>query len=72
MTVEVLVNGDSLRPWPIERPGMFVLERAVPEAEKYLIELRVSPTFQAPPDVRRIGVNIGMVRLLPRDRDNLC
>jgi SAM-dependent methyltransferase len=72
LTVAVWVNGEPLKSWPIGRPGLFVLESAVPDAEKYLVELRVSPTFQALPDVRQIGVNIGMVRLLPRDAGDRC
>ena len=68
LSLAISVNGAALPPSPIDRPGMFVIEADVPAAARYTIEFRPSATFSPPPpDVRAIGVNIGMVRLIPRE-----
>jgi len=68
LTVNVAVNGNALPPAPIDRPGLFVIERDVPAAAKHVVELRPSSTFRPPPpDGRALGLNVGMVRLVPRE-----
>jgi ubiquinone/menaquinone biosynthesis C-methylase UbiE len=67
LTVALTVNGEPMPVRTVDRPGLFVLEYDVPDAARYTLELRVSPTFSAPPDQRVLGVNIGMIRLVPRD-----
>ena len=65
--VELLVNGEQAGRWAINRPGMFVVEADIPEADEYRLDIRVAPTFQIPPDARDIGVNFSMLRLIPRE-----
>ena len=63
--VEVFVNGLPLKAWPLDRNGLFALEANLPEAERYEIEIRVSPVWRAPNDDRELSVNFGMLRLIP-------
>ena len=69
-TVEAFVNGVSLHKWRLERPGMFVLELDVPDADRYDIELEAGPSWQSPPDQRVLTVSFGMLRLVPREPDH--
>lgn len=65
--VVLCANGRELGQWSIDRPGLFVVEADVAGAERYQLEIQVAPTFTAPPDVRPIGANISMIRLIPRE-----
>jgi hypothetical protein len=46
---------------------LFVVETDVPEVEEYALEILISPTIQCPPDERIFGINISMMRLIPRE-----
>jgi hypothetical protein len=67
--VTLAVNGAGLGEWSLTRPGMFVLEADVDVASRYEVEIQVAPAFTAPPDVRPIGANFSMVRLIPREEN---
>ena len=58
-------NGVEVGRTVFERAGLFVFEADLPPASEYEIEIRVSPTWEAPPDDRLFGVNVGMIRLTP-------
>jgi hypothetical protein len=60
-------NGAEVGRTVFERAGLFVFEADLPPAPQYEIEIRVSPTWEAPPDDRLFGVNIGMIRLTPAE-----
>jgi len=64
VSLEVRANGRSVCRKRLERTGLFVLEADLAPAQDYLIELLASPVWQAPPDDRRLTVNISMVRLI--------
>ncbi len=65
--LSVFVNGASLPPMRLERPGLFVLEADLPPAANYQIRIKCSQVFTAPPDLREFSVTVSMVRLIPRD-----
>ncbi|MFN7924814.1 MAG: class I SAM-dependent methyltransferase [Bryobacteraceae bacterium] len=67
LQVAVRVNGVDLETFRLDRNGLFVLEADVPDASEYLVELRASPKWQAPPDERWFTVNVGMLRLVARE-----
>jgi ubiquinone/menaquinone biosynthesis C-methylase UbiE len=64
-TVEVFVNGLPLKAWLLDRNGLFALEANLPAAERYEVDIRVSPVWSAPNDDRELSVNFGMLRLIP-------
>jgi hypothetical protein len=57
------VNGVMLGEWPLERPGLFVLEKELPAATEYQLEITASPVWQAPNDSRKLSVNLSLLRL---------
>lgn len=63
--VEVFVNGLPLKAWPLDRNGLFALEANLPAAERYELDIRVSPVWKGPNDDRELSVNFGMLRLIP-------
>lgn len=65
--IEVLANGQTVARQAFDRPGLFVVEADLMEAEKYQIEIRAAPSFTAPPDQRPITATVSMVRLIARD-----
>jgi SAM-dependent methyltransferase len=65
--VDVTVNGVPLETFRLDRCGLFVLEADLPDAAEYVVELKASPQWQAPPDERWFTVNLGMLRLVDRD-----
>ena len=67
VTVALSVNGQPLKQWTLDRVGLFILEADVPEAPEYLLDIKASPRWQAPPDDRWFTVNLGMIRLVDRE-----
>lgn len=65
--VEIFSNGQRVAQEALDRPGLFVLEADVEDAERYDVEIQIAPAFTAPPDVRPLTANISMIRLIPRD-----
>jgi hypothetical protein len=63
--VELRANGRMVAREIIERPGLFVIEAALPDAEEYTVEIAAAPSWQIPEDDRIFTVNISMIRLLP-------
>ena len=63
--VEVFANGLPIKAWPLDRNGLFALEANLPAADRYEIDIRVSPIWRAPNDSRDLSVNFGMIRLIP-------
>jgi SAM-dependent methyltransferase len=63
--VEVFVNGLPHKAWTLDRNGLFALETNLPAAERYDLEIRVSPIWRAQNDDRDLSVNLGMIRLIP-------
>jgi hypothetical protein len=64
--IELAVNGEVVSRHSLDRPGLFIIEADVADAEKYQLEIQVTPAFTAPPDVRPISARISMIRLIPR------
>jgi len=69
--VQLRANGQTAGEWKLDRPGLFILEAPLPEAETYTVEILVSPTFpepnQKPGEGRELSVNLSLLRLLPRE-----
>ncbi|MCS6952294.1 MAG: class I SAM-dependent methyltransferase [Bryobacterales bacterium] len=64
MRVEIRANGHRAGRWTLRRPGLFVLEARLPAAPEYIVEILAEPVWTAPPDLRPLTVNIGLLRLL--------
>jgi len=67
LRVELAANGRRVARQTIERPGLFIIEADLPEAEEYTIEIAASPTWSVPEDDRTFTVNISMIRLVPAE-----
>jgi ubiquinone/menaquinone biosynthesis C-methylase UbiE len=65
--IAAIVNGVRAGAWELDRPGLFVLEADLPEAEEYTVEIQASPVFMVPEDDRRFTVNLSMIRLVERE-----
>jgi len=65
--IQVSANGVKVAEHTLSRAGLFVVEADPPDAAEYLIEIAASPVWQAPPDDRLFTVNLGMIRLVPRE-----
>jgi ubiquinone/menaquinone biosynthesis C-methylase UbiE len=62
--VRASVNGTRVGAWKLDRPGLFVLETELPDAEEYLLEIEANPTWTVPTDERIFTVNLSMIRLV--------
>lgn len=62
--IRIAINGAPLRNFPLDRPGLFVLEADLPHAPCYDIEIQASHTFTVPTDDRVFSVSLSMVRLI--------
>jgi ubiquinone/menaquinone biosynthesis C-methylase UbiE len=62
----VIVNGELIETWKLDRTGLLILEADLSDAQTYTVELHVSPTWQVPTDDRTFTINVGMIRLVPR------
>jgi hypothetical protein len=62
--IEIRANGQQVYSQPLTRPGLFLIEAPLPDAEKYTIELSASPCYQVPPDERWFTVNLSFMRLV--------
>ncbi len=60
-------NGQRLGEWRLERPGLFIVEADLPDAEEYRIDINAGPTWTVPTDDRVFTVNLSMIRLTPRE-----
>jgi len=65
----VRANGRDLGARTLDRPGLFVYEADLPEADQYRIEIAAEPRWQAPGDDRVFTVNLSMIRLAPRETE---
>jgi hypothetical protein len=63
----VSVNGQRAGESVLDRAGLFIFEADIPDAPEYLVEIHASPVWTAPGDDRQFTVNLGMLRLVPRD-----
>jgi hypothetical protein len=61
------VNGEATGSWKLDRPGLFVVEADIPDAEEYRVEIQATPSWSVPTDDRVFTVNVSMIRLVPRD-----
>ena len=59
------VNGQMAGDWKLERPGLFIVEADLPEADEYRIDIQAGPCFSVPTDDRTFTVNLSMLRLVP-------
>ena len=66
--VRATVNGAQVGVWKLDRPGLFVLESDLPEADEYVVEIEASPTFTVATDDRTFSVNLSMIRLVTADQ----
>jgi len=60
-------NGATVGRMVLSRPGLFVFEADLPEADEYRIEISASPAWQAPGEDRIFTINVSMIRLIPRE-----
>ena len=65
--VELAVNGERVAAQTIDRPGLFIIEADIPDAQDYRLEIHGSPVYRAPGDDREFSVNISMIKLVPRE-----
>ncbi|MBL0155674.1 MAG: class I SAM-dependent methyltransferase [Bryobacterales bacterium] len=69
--VQLRANGQDAGEWKLDRPGLFILETPLPEAEEYTVEILASPVFPEPNqkagEGRQLSVNLSLLRLLPRE-----
>jgi ubiquinone/menaquinone biosynthesis C-methylase UbiE/predicted RNA-binding Zn-ribbon protein involved in translation (DUF1610 family) len=65
--IQVSANGSRVGEMTLGRPGLFVFEADLPEASEYRLEIKASPTWEAPPDDRIFTVHLSMLRLVPRN-----
>ncbi len=63
--IRALVNGTEAGSWKLDRPGLFLLEGDLPDAESFTIEIQASPVWSVPADERVLSVNLSMIRLIP-------
>jgi ubiquinone/menaquinone biosynthesis C-methylase UbiE len=63
----VRVNGADTVRFSHDRPGVFVFESDLPDAQEYHVEIEASPTWRVPGDERLLSVNLSMIRLVPRE-----
>jgi hypothetical protein len=59
------VNGRMAGEWKLERPGLFIVEADLPEADEYRIDIQAAPCWSVPTDDRTFTVNLSMLRLVP-------
>lgn len=67
--VRASVNGAAVGETGLDRPGLFVLEADLPDAEEYLVEIAARPVWRAPGDARDLTLNLSMVRLVRREEN---
>ena len=65
--VKAVVNNAEVGAWKLDRPGLFVLEAPLPDAQEFTVEILGSPVWSVPTDDRTFSVNISMVRLIERE-----
>lgn len=66
--LSAFANGAQVGEWALSRPGLFILEADLPDADEYRIDIHAEPAWQVPSDDRTFTVNVSMIRLVPRDR----
>ena len=62
--VDLRANDQAVGSWTLNRTGLFVLEADLPGATEYIVEIRASPAWTAPPDDRLLTVNVSRIRLI--------
>ncbi len=67
LKAEIAVNGVRAGQWTLDRPGLFILEADIPDADEYRIDLSFSPVWKVATDERAFTVNLSMLKLTPRD-----
>lgn len=66
--LSIRVNGAVTAQQTLERAGLFIVEADLPDAPEYRIDIEASPSWHAPPpDDRVCSVNVGMIRLVPKE-----
>ncbi len=63
--IAITANGHALAGETLGRPGLFVIEADLPEADEYLIEIASTPVWTVADEDRTFTVNISMIRLIP-------
>jgi ubiquinone/menaquinone biosynthesis C-methylase UbiE len=63
--IALTANGHAVAGEILGRPGLFVIEADLPEADEYLIEIASSPAWTIAEEDRTFTVNISMIRLIP-------
>jgi hypothetical protein len=59
------VNGRIAGKWKLDRPGLFIVEADLPEADEYRVDIQAGPYWSVPTDDRTFTVNLSMLRLVP-------
>ncbi len=65
--LRVLVNENEAARCKLDRPGLFLVEAALPPASEYRVTIQASPPWRAPGDARDLTVSLSMIRLVPAD-----
>jgi ubiquinone/menaquinone biosynthesis C-methylase UbiE len=63
--IRVVVNGQPLQTFPIDRTGLLILEADLPDADEYTVEIHASPTWTVPTDPRTFSITLSGIRLVP-------
>jgi len=64
--ISVTANRRPLRGMKLRRPGLFIYEADLFEADDYQIDIAAGPTWRVPVDDRPLTVIISLIRLAPR------
>ncbi len=62
--IGISANGAAVSTHTVDRPGLFIIETALPEAASYEIAIQAGPSHQSPPDERWFTVNLSLMRLI--------
>jgi len=63
----VSANGRKAGEVKLERPGLFIFEADLADADDYRIDIQAGPVWSVPTDDRIFTVNLSMIRLVPRE-----
>jgi len=65
--LRLLVNGEQVGEWKLDRPGLFIVEANLRDAAEYRVTIKAAPTWSVPTDDRVFTVSLSMIRLVPAE-----
>jgi ubiquinone/menaquinone biosynthesis C-methylase UbiE len=63
----ISANGRKVGEVKLDRPGLFIFEADLADADDYRIDVQAGPVWSVPTDDRVFTVNLSMIRLVPRE-----